>query len=98
MIAMLYCCECMSVVTVGHAHVLPRCTADEPDRKHWYSNTQFAEIWRALIQKNPFYATSEQKAVVHAFAACAHLAAEHGTCCTQPAQCREAPSVGSWHR
>ncbi|KAL4426671.1 hypothetical protein ABPG77_004727 [Micractinium sp. CCAP 211/92] len=30
---------------------------DEPDRQHWYSNTKFAEFWRTLIQKNPFYAT-----------------------------------------
>lgn len=33
--------------------------ADEPDRTHWYSNTQFADIWRTLVHKNPFYATSE---------------------------------------
>lgn len=30
---------------------------DEPERTHWYAHTQFADIWRMLVQKNPFYAT-----------------------------------------
>ncbi|KAI7841318.1 hypothetical protein COHA_004937 [Chlorella ohadii] len=30
---------------------------DEPERAHWYSRTQFADTWRWLTQKNPFYVT-----------------------------------------
>ena len=35
------------------------CDADEPERVHWYSRTQFADMWRWLTEKNPFFVTSE---------------------------------------
>ncbi|PSC76100.1 E3 ubiquitin-ligase ARI4 [Micractinium conductrix] len=40
---------------VGVAGVLV--LMDEPDRTKWYSQTPAADLWRSLIQKNPFYAT-----------------------------------------
>lgn len=38
------------------AHARP--LADEPDRTRWYSQTPFADMWRGITEKNPFYTTS----------------------------------------
>lgn len=61
------------------------CSADEPDRAHWYSHTRFAEIWRTLIQKNPFYATSELRMGVPA---CARNPARTGPAVQRTAACQ----------
>ena len=31
----------------------------DPDQQEWYSNIPAADLWRWLINKNPFYLTSE---------------------------------------
>lgn len=33
--------------------------ADEPERAKWYSQTQFADVWRRLTEQNPFYTPRE---------------------------------------
>ena len=49
----------------------PALAADEPARSKWYSHTQFADMWRWLVSKNPFYMASECRTSLAGVAAAA---------------------------
>lgn len=83
-------CACTTDSQRAHAHTPsrpPPAAADEPDRTRWYSQTPFADAWRWVIAKNPFWMTSEW---VTRQAGAARQAA-----CSVPQGCTSAGSRGA---